>query len=105
MTRHWREQYAEKVITPEQAIKRIHHGARVFIGSACGEPQALVRALVAGADLADAEIVHVLTLGVAAYTDPKYAAKFRANAFFIGDSMRGAVNEARAECALSGSVA
>ena len=51
----------------------------------------------AGGSLIDTELMQVLTLGVAPYSDPKYAAAFRANAFFIGDSMRGAVNEARAD--------
>ena len=98
MSGHWRERYADKVIVAEEAISKIRPGARVFIGSACGEPQALVRAMVEGGGrLADTELVQVLTLGVAPYADPKYAAHFRANAFFIGNSVREAVNEARAD--------
>ena len=44
-TQYWADRYVEIRQTPEQAIKRIRPGQRVFIGSACGEPQALVRAL------------------------------------------------------------
>jgi len=81
-----------------EAVRKIRPGDRVFIGSACGEPQALVRALVEGEGVVeDAELIHVLTLGVAPYADPKYAARFRANAFFIGNSVREAVNQARAD--------
>jgi len=81
-----------------QAVGTIKAGNRVFLGSACGEPQALVRAMCeSSGGLADTELVQVLTLGVAPYTDPKYAANFRANAFFIGSSLRDAVNEARAD--------
>jgi acyl-CoA hydrolase/GNAT superfamily N-acetyltransferase len=98
MVRKWQERYAGKVVTAAQAISRVKPGARVFLGSACGEPQALVSALVeAGAGLSDTELVQVLTLGVAPYADPKYATNFRANAFFIGNSLRNAVNEARAD--------
>ncbi len=94
----WQERYADKLHAAPAAIRRIRRGDRVFVGSACGEPQALIRAMVEGASgLADTEVVHVLTLGVAPYTDPKYAQHFRANAFFIGKSVRGAVNEARAD--------
>ncbi|MBN2563086.1 MAG: GNAT family N-acetyltransferase [Phycisphaerae bacterium] len=98
MTQHWRDRYADKLLTPDKAIGKIRPGARVFIGSACGEPQALVRALVVGGEgLADTELLQVLTFGVAPYADPKYADRFRANAFFIGNSVRNAVNEARAD--------
>ncbi len=42
---YWADNYLEKRQSADQAIQRIHSGQRVFIGSACGEPQALVRAL------------------------------------------------------------
>ena len=70
----------------------------MFVGSACGEPQELVRALVDTAGGAeDTEVLNVLTMGVAPYTDPKYSDRFRANAFFIGNSMREAVGQVRAD--------
>jgi len=50
-----------------------------------------------GGGLADTELIQVLTLGVAPYTDPKYSANFRANAFFIGNSVRDSVNQAQAD--------
>ena len=98
MNAQWRQRYASKIVPAEKALHVIKPGNRVFLGSACGEPQALVRALCeVGSGLADTELVQVLTLGVAPYTDPKYAANFRANAFFIGNNVRDAVNRARAD--------
>jgi len=98
MTNDWRSKYAEKLVPAEVAVSNIRRGNRVYVGSACGEPQALVRAMVeVGAGISDTEVVQILTLGVAPYTDPKYSASFRANAFFIGNSVRGAVNSARAD--------
>lgn len=98
MSESWEKRYANKVGAAEDAMKRIRPGNRVFIGSACGEPQHLVRVMTeAGGRLQDTEVVQVLTLGVAPYAELKYAAAFRANAFFIGDSTRDAVNEARAD--------
>jgi len=78
----WRETWKKKLVSPHVAIKHIKPGNRVFIGSACGEPQELVRALVETGDEAeDTELMNVLTMGVAPYTDPKYSSRFRANAF------------------------
>src|SRR5690349_368024 len=94
----WQERYAAKIETADQAVRRIGRGDRVFIGSACGEPQALVRALVAAAGgLADTELIHVCTLGVAPYSERKYASNFRPNAFFIGQNVREAVEQVRAD--------
>ncbi len=98
MSNNWRELFSDKVMTAEKAVRKIRRGDRVFVGSACGEPQFLVKKMVeAGSDLSDTEVIHVLTMGVAPYTDPKYAPSFRANAFFIGNSVREAVNSARAD--------
>jgi acyl-CoA hydrolase/RimJ/RimL family protein N-acetyltransferase len=98
MTTDWREIWCKKLVPAEAALHHIKPGNRVFIGSACGEPQALVRALVeSGVNAEDTELLNVLTMGVAPYTDPKYAERFRANAFFIGNSIREAVSQVRAD--------
>jgi len=46
MSVDWRETWKKKLVSASAAIKHIKPGNRVFIGSACGEPQELVRALV-----------------------------------------------------------
>lgn len=43
---YWADGYVEKMRDAETAVRMIKPGQRVFIGSACGEPQLLVRALV-----------------------------------------------------------
>src|SRR3990170_8827399 len=93
----WRQRYADKVEPAVQAARRIRHGSRVFIGSGAGEPQSLVRALAARENLDDTEIVHIMTLGVAPYAEPKFDQRFRHNAFFIGANTREAVAEGRAD--------
>ena len=35
----------EKVFTPENAVRHIKNGSRVFIGTGCGEPQQLIKAM------------------------------------------------------------
>jgi acyl-CoA hydrolase/GNAT superfamily N-acetyltransferase len=60
---YWADNYLEKRRTAEQAIKFIRPGQRVFIGSACGEPQALVRALSEKARaLSGIEVVRLMSL-------------------------------------------
>ena len=82
----------------DTAILHIQKGKRILIGSGCAEPQALVHSLIKhAAHFRDNEIVHILTVGVASYTDPKYAKNFRHNAFFIGHNIREAVTEGRAD--------
>jgi acyl-CoA hydrolase/RimJ/RimL family protein N-acetyltransferase len=85
-------------MTPKRALKAVKRGQRVFVGTACAEPEALVQALLDRAeDLHDVEILHFLTLGEANYTERRFDRRFRHNAFFIGPSTREAVNQARAD--------
>ncbi len=96
-TADWRQLYAQKIATAERAAAVVRPGHRVFIGSGAGEPQTLVEALSARDDLSDTEIVHLLTLGVATYAEPRFGSRFRHNAYFIGPNVRQAVNEGRAD--------
>ncbi|MFH1466719.1 MAG: GNAT family N-acetyltransferase [Pseudomonadota bacterium] len=86
----WRERYAPKVMSAARAIRLVKPGDHVFIGTGCAEPQHLVRAL-AECGVSDTELFHLLTMGVAPYTEPKLADRFRFNSFFISDNVRGAV--------------
>ncbi|HMK73501.1 MAG TPA: GNAT family N-acetyltransferase [Myxococcaceae bacterium] len=94
----WREQFAARLMTPEEAIRLLRPGRRIFIGSGAAQPLSLVDALVRfGNHLADNEVVHILTLGPAPYTAPECADRFRHNAFFIGPNVRAAVRQGRAD--------
>ncbi|MBP9024962.1 MAG: GNAT family N-acetyltransferase [Phycisphaerae bacterium] len=93
----WEKRYPEKIRTAAQAVACVQPGQRVYIGSNAGEPQTLVEALSAREDLLDTEIVHILTLGVAAYAQPRLGQRFRTNAYFIGANVREAVQAGRAD--------
>jgi acyl-CoA hydrolase/GNAT superfamily N-acetyltransferase len=97
-----RLRYPDKFAPEEQVFRSIHRGDRIFISTGCGEPQYLVKALIEYVKahpkaFFDAEVLHIWTLGVAPYTDEKFRSNFRHNAFFIGDSTRGAVNAGLAD--------
>ena len=90
----WQVKYKSQIRTAEQAVSHIRPGERVFIGSACGQPLELVKALVARAnELADTEIVHLLTMGEAPYAAKELAEQFRVNSFFIAENVRGVIQE------------
>jgi acyl-CoA hydrolase/RimJ/RimL family protein N-acetyltransferase len=98
MTTNWRETFASKLATPEEAIALIERGRRILVGSGAAEPVSLVEALVAHGDhLSDNEVVHLLTLGPAPYVNVELANRFRHAAFFIGPNVRDAVQEGRAD--------
>src|SRR5512136_3020038 len=90
--------YPEKFVSEEDIFKNIHRGDRIFIGTACGEPQYLGQALINYVSshpkaIFDAEVLQVWTLGVTPYTDEKFKDNFRNNSSFIGKNTRTAVNE------------
>ena len=95
---NFKEIYKDKIVTTEQALKCVKSGDRVVLGHACGEPSALVEALVARADdLRNVEIVHMVAMGQAKYTKPEMEQSFRHNALFVGGSTRKAVEDKRAD--------
>jgi acyl-CoA hydrolase/RimJ/RimL family protein N-acetyltransferase len=67
---YWVDGYVEKKCDAISAIRRIKSGQRVFIGSACGEPQELVKTLAREARrFSGLEIVRMLSLESAPLTE------------------------------------
>jgi acyl-CoA hydrolase/RimJ/RimL family protein N-acetyltransferase len=94
--------YPDKFLREDRIFQQIQPGNRIFIGTACGEPQYLVQALIKYVEshpraFFDAEIFHVWTLGVAPYTQEKFKHNFRHNSFFVGDDTREHVNKGLAD--------
>jgi acyl-CoA hydrolase len=85
-------------VSAAQAVKAIRSGDRVWIQPSCGTPKPLIDALVARApELIDVELVHMKTLGEAVYTRPEYQGHFRHRGLFLGDNVREAVAQGRAD--------
>ncbi|MBN1844134.1 MAG: hypothetical protein JW810_00505, partial [Sedimentisphaerales bacterium] len=90
----WQEKFRSLIATPAEAVKQIKPGHRIFIGTGCAQPQALVQALVARSEaLADTEIVHLLTFGDAPYAERKLVEHFRVNSFFIAENVREIIQQ------------
>jgi acyl-CoA hydrolase/ribosomal protein S18 acetylase RimI-like enzyme len=98
MILNWQESYKQKLTDAQTALSRIRRGARIFIASACGEPQLLVKTLLdMGKNFADVELIHFLDLGLTDYTTDIYTEHFRHNALFIGANARTAIKEGHAD--------
>ena len=94
----WNEDYQSKCMSAGQALRAVASGNRVWVQSGCGTPSVLVDALVARAgELRNVEIVHMKTLGSADYTRPEYEGHFRHRGLFLGDNVREAVANGRAD--------
>jgi acyl-CoA hydrolase/GNAT superfamily N-acetyltransferase len=93
----WKDRFGDKIEPAAKAVERVRYGQRVFVGSGAAEPQSLVRALADRKNVDDAEILHIMTLGIAPYADARLDKRFRHNAFFIGPNVRDAVAEGRAD--------
>ncbi len=94
----WLTMFRQKKTTAEKALRVLKRGHRIFIGSGCGEPQHLVRALEKVIpELADLEILHILSVGKTGYTEASFFDKCRLKSFFIATASREAVAEGRAD--------
>jgi len=90
----WQEKYALQIATAKDAVSTIRAGQRVFVGTGCASPTKLIEALTArSGELADTEIVHLLTLGDAPYAHQELAQQFHVNSFFIAANVRDIIQK------------
>jgi acyl-CoA hydrolase/ribosomal protein S18 acetylase RimI-like enzyme len=87
----WKERLRLRTVDPRKAIAGVQRGSRVFVGSGCAEPVLLVTALGEREDVADVEVLHIMTIGEAPYARAAKTGRFRHNAFFIGANVREAI--------------
>lgn len=95
----WLKDYCpNKMVSAEQAVSRIRRGSRVFIGTGCGEPQHLIRALVSDVNLQDIVVYQMLSGTLAKYVeDQSFASRFSLKLFFISEYMRKAAFEGKVD--------
>ena len=100
MPERLKNEFLKKLKTPEEAMHLIRSGDRVYIGSNCGQPQSLSKALVTRKnDLFGVEVVHILTHGALPHVEAEFNENFRDISLFMGGNVRAAVNDGRAEYA------
>ena len=95
---NWQELYEQRKTTAEEAIKLIHSGDRVILGHAVGIPVAITDVLCEHKDdYQNVEIVQMVPMGNARFTEPEMEGHFRLNALFLGGLTKKAVAEGRAD--------
>jgi acyl-CoA hydrolase/GNAT superfamily N-acetyltransferase len=94
---HWLHSYCpHKVVSAERAVAKIRKGNRVFIGTGCGEPQQLIRAMVNDFNLQDIMVYQMLSGTLANFVDdPSFLRRFALKLFFISYAMRKAAFEGK----------
>jgi len=94
----WNNQYQSHIVAPEEAVKVIKSGDRIFMTGNVSVPQKTLAALVEFApNLQNVEICQALTIGSADYVSPEMEGHLRVNTFFISANIRKAVHEGRAD--------
>jgi 4-hydroxybutyrate CoA-transferase len=92
----WKSRYADKIVTAEEAVKRIKSNDTVMIGHAVGEPLSLTKAMVENKDqYRDVQVTHFVAMGPADYCRPELASHFYHNSCFLGVTTREAINAGR----------
>ena len=83
--------YKGKLVSAEKAVGQIRQGSRVFIGTGCGEPQHLIRTMVAHRNLQDIQVYQMLSHTLSEFVDDtSFLRRFSLKLFFISASMRQA---------------
>ncbi|MGD9331168.1 MAG: GNAT family N-acetyltransferase [Desulfobacterales bacterium] len=95
-TGYWADNYLEKKQSLKKAVQHIQSGQRVYIASACGEPQALVHALSERArTLSSIEVVRLLSLETIPLTmiaDKTHDQSINIRSFYLGSARPEAIS-------------
>ena len=95
---NWTYAYQSQIVTPQQAVRVIKSGNRIFLSGNVSVPQKVLSALVEYArNLNDVEICQALSIGPADYVTPEMNGHLRVNSMFISANIRQAVQECRAD--------
>jgi acyl-CoA hydrolase/GNAT superfamily N-acetyltransferase len=92
----WQKLYASKVVTAQEAVSKIKRGSRVLIGTGCGEPQHLIKAMVTDQNLQDIMLYQMLSYTLSHFVENEsFLKRFSLKLFFISRSMRKAAFEGK----------
>ena len=94
----WLEKNQNKRLSAKDAVRYIPSNSRVVVGHAVGEPSVLLEAMVEEKErFENVEILHMVPMGKAQYTQKGMEKHFRHNAIFVGRTTRDAVLQGRAD--------
>lgn len=91
----WQKNFNIATRTPEEAVKMIFPGHRVFIGTGTAQPSLLINAMTRRAgELVDVEIIQLLSMGEPPYAKKELSDSFTVNSFYISqENVRSSIKE------------
>lgn len=90
--------WQDRIISAEEAAKKVISGQRVFLTGNCSTPQNFLQALVdRHEELNNVEVVQLLGMGPGDYITPEIADHIRINSLFIAPNLRKAINQGLAD--------
>lgn len=94
----WKYLFIERKVTPDEAVKAVKSGDRVFVAQSVAEPYSLTEALARDYKrLRDVEIFQNRPVKETFFASPEAKGHFRYNLYFVGGTTRKAVIEGRAD--------
>ncbi len=92
----WQKEYESKLVSAEEAVRKIPNGCQVHLGHAAGEPAALVEAMVANYEqYENVRVSCFATMGKGDFLDPEMEGHFFHTALFGNRQTRPAIHEGR----------
>jgi acyl-CoA hydrolase len=92
----WRDDYKNKLRSPEEAVKAVMSGDYVYLGGNAAVPIAIMKALSMRAEeLTNVTLSHVLLIGEDPFSKQGMEKAFHHNSLFVGESDRESVNDGR----------
>jgi acyl-CoA hydrolase/GNAT superfamily N-acetyltransferase len=88
--------FSEKIVDADEATAKVKRGSRLFLGTGCGEPQYLIRKMVANPELHDIMVYQMFSGTLSRYVnDESFLERFSLKLFFISVAMRQAAFEGK----------
>lgn len=88
--------YSEKILSARESVRKIKNGSRVFLGTGCGEPQTLIKAMIEDFSIQDIVIYQMLSSTLSHYVhDLDFLSRFSIKLFFISPGMRQSAFEGK----------
>ncbi len=84
-------------LTPDEAIRHIKSGQRIFVHGAAATPTPLLDALCRRQDLSDIRLYHLHTTGPSPFLEPQHHGKITSVSLFSGANTRKAIQEGHAD--------
>ena len=94
----WKNKYKSKIVSAQDAVRKVNSGNRLFLTSNCSVPKILLGALVEYAPgLKDVLIYQGLTVADSDYVNPEMSGHLRVNTIFSSPNVRKAENDGLAD--------